>query len=172
MWGALIWWAWSSARAHPTKGFGGWLILVAIGVTLAPLCSLGSLAQTAEPFLDVVRRPDLEAQAAAHLALAGIIALGLTLVIVQSTTATFMFQKSRRFPQMFIWAIICTLLVPPLILFWVTGVYSSYSGQTFWNVLGQSLPGEIGQWIGGTIGVVPWMLYVIKSRRVANTFVK
>ena len=68
------------------------------------------LEQNAEPIADVIPRASVEAQASAHLILTGMIALGLTLVIVQIATAVFMFRKSRRFPQMFIWATICTIL--------------------------------------------------------------
>jgi uncharacterized membrane protein YedE/YeeE len=47
----------SNKRAYPTelKGFGGWLILFAIGVYLAPLRSLVEFAKTQQELPQIVR---------------------------------------------------------------------------------------------------------------------
>jgi hypothetical protein len=87
--------------------------------------------------------------------------------------AIFMAKKSRGFPYLFIWTGIYIFAMTPLDLIWTGAVVSLPTGRSFGEVIAKVTSAEvIGGWIGATVIVGVWMLYVTRSRRVANTFVQ
>jgi hypothetical protein len=72
---------------------------------------------------------------------------------------------------MWLFFAVCALI--PLDILWVCVVLQIQAGQSFDTSLQAVLsPALIGQWGGSIIGTGLWTLYVKKSRRVANTFVR
>jgi hypothetical protein len=159
----------SAARVIPPgqlKGFGGWLALFAAGVYLAPLLSIVNILKIGEGI-------DESVSTRFPLVFDGAIALVASLLIIQLTMAILMGEKSRGFPYVFIWTGIYILAMTPLDLIWTGAVVSSPTGQSFGEVITKVTSAEvIGGWIGATVIVGVWMLYVTRSRRVANTFVQ
>jgi hypothetical protein len=172
--GAPLYWLIRSNRSHAVgldtlafpSGFSGWLLLLAFGVYLSPLRSIVNL-------LNVDQGVDETTRSQLYLAFDGEMALQVVLLIMQVTTAIFMFRRSRRFMSMFVLTGIYIFILTPLDLFWVSEVASSQTGQSFGSLLEKvATPEAIGNWIGVSILVAVWMLYVTRSRRVANTFTR
>jgi hypothetical protein len=150
----------------PATGFGGWLLLLAVGVYLSPLRTVVNLSKVEEGVDESVLQRF-------SLMFHGEICLNLILLLLQITTAVFMARKSRRFIDLFIWTGIYIVLVTPLDLLWVSAVISSQTDRSFGNAMELvSTPETLGSWIGVSIPVAVWMLYVTRSRRVANTFTR
>jgi hypothetical protein len=160
----------TAARVIPTrqlKGFGGcWLVLFAVGVYLAPLPSIVNIFKIGEGI-------DESVSTRFPLVFDGAFALVVSLLIIQLTMAVFMAEKSRGFPSLFIWTGIYIFAMTPLDLIWTGAVVSLPTGQSFGEVITKVTSADvIGGWIGATVIVGVWMLYVTRSRRVANTFVQ
>ena len=165
-----VWLIWRSAKANrggpPLTGFQGWLLLLAIGVYLSPLRTLVNMSKVQEGV-----SPDVLEKF--RLLFNGEIALNLVLFILQTVTAVFMARKSRKFAMMFICTGIFIVLMTPLDIVWSGSIISNQTNRSFQDsVQVVSTPEAIGGWIGACLAVAVWMLYVTRSRRVANTFVR
>jgi hypothetical protein len=159
----------TAARVIPLgrlKGFGGWFALFVAGVYLAPLPSIATIYKIGDAV-------DESVSTIITFVFGGEIALVIFLLITQLALAIFMGRKSRRFPSLFIWAGIYVFAMSPLDLIWTGVVVSSQTGQSFGNVIEKVTTAQIvGGWMGATVIVGVWMLYAIRSRRLANTFVQ
>ncbi len=145
------------------SGFGGWLVMLAIGVFISPVVTGVKLLQSG----------DLQANGDLHHMEYGEAALYLVLLILEIATAIAMLRRSRQFPSLFVVTSIATILFLPLVLIWYSIVGSSLSSRSFLSFLGAMMKGRnYPQWISTTITVGIWMLYVLRSRRVANTFIR
>lgn len=150
----------------PNTGFGGWLLLLAIGVYISPLRTIVNLSKIEEGVDEsmIQRFP---------LMFVGEIGLNLALLLLQITTAVFMARKSNRFVSFFIWTGIYIVLLTPLDILWVSAIISSQTDRSFGSAMQlTTTPEAIGSWTGVSITVAVWMLYVTRSRRVANTFIR
>jgi hypothetical protein len=101
----LICWLWKY------RGFGGWLLLLAIGVWMAPLRTLVNL-------LNVEEGVDDATISKFSYAFEGEKSLYVCLMAMQIALIIFMARKSQRFVNMFIWTGLCTVAITPLDLFW------------------------------------------------------
>jgi hypothetical protein len=148
------------------KGFGGWFPLFAAAVYLAPLPSIVTIFKIGDAV-------DQSVSIRFPLAFDGEIALVIFLLITQLSLAFFLAGKSRRFPSLFIWGGIYIFAMIPLDVISTGVVVSSQTGQSFGDVIQKVTTARIiGGWIGATVIAGVWMLYVTRSRHVANTFVQ
>lgn len=72
-------------------------------------------------------------------------------------------------PRFFIWQLIGVICLPLVDLLWIASMASLATGQPISDYLTIE-PKEGVQMIAGVIGALIWISYILKSRRVANTF--
>jgi uncharacterized protein DUF2569/uncharacterized protein DUF4339 len=153
------------ARNAALTGMGGWLILIAFGQVVTPLrlfVEVGHYYATLDHGL-FERFP---------VTLVGEALMNVAVAVLAVTTAVLFFRKSRRFPAFFIGEMVVALLTGPVSMAWVSLVLGVESDQPALDILLPMLtPREITQQILAVIGCAVWIPYVMKSRRVANTFV-
>jgi len=159
---AMIWGHCNNRRNYSgqLKGFGGWLIIIAVGVWLAPLRNLGEIGQLLAAS---------DKMPVAHLLDVSFI-LSAILVIMQIVQIVMMTKRSWRFPSMFVFSSFFAVAIVPLSGLWMVGyLYTLYNVpvDVSANIFAREV---IAEWIGGTIPLMIWMLYIVRSRRVKNTF--
>jgi hypothetical protein len=157
----------SSATVTGPSGFGGWLVLLAIGVFVSPILTIYSASQLENGVDDATLQRF-------RLTFNGEIGIFLLVALLQICTAFFMARRARRFVPFYIVTGIATILLTPADTIWAASMLSLQSGRPFQPIL-QAVapsPADIGRWISTGVGVGIWMLYVIRSRRVGNTFVR
>jgi Protein of unknown function (DUF2569)/GYF domain 2 len=148
----------------PLSGIAGWLILIAIGQVVGVIKLLVSLTQyygDADPKLFQQFPATLWGEAA----------LNTGLVALMIYTAVLFFRKSSKFPRFFIYEWMVVIFMPLLNTVWVALTLSLYAGRPFAE-FAKLDPQTVGQSIAAMIGAAVWITYIIKSRRVANTFTK
>src|SRR5262249_46365839 len=82
-----------NAALGPT-GFGGWLILLAIGQTLAPFRTLADLSKNFHDYKKIADVPH------AQLAVSGELWIMISFVVFQIVVVVYMYKKSRYFPRL------------------------------------------------------------------------
>ncbi|WP_263486389.1 DUF2569 family protein [Mesorhizobium sp. B261B1A] len=138
-------------------GFGGWLMLLAIGQVLSPLRTLADLANSAEGYRQLMSLPN------GLVAVYSEVALNLAFLALQLVVLISMLRRSRRFPQLFLvqWIAI------PVVFLLDTILISSTLGVPVSQILaGDALATPVLSFI--LTGA--WVAYVYKSVRVKNTF--
>jgi len=86
-------------------------------------------------------------------------------------TAVLFFRKSKQFPRFFVYETLAAIFLVPLDAMWSAVAASMETGQSAEQLLQTALgPSEIGQTIAAAIIGSVWILYIFKSKRVANTF--
>ena len=155
----------SSARDPKLTGIGGWLIPVAIGQIFAPLMLIATLAQyySSMDYSLLQRFP---------VAFLGEAALNVFLFGISVYAAALFFRHSRRFPTFFIIQMMASFLMLPVNALWVAVTLSLYTGQPTKDFFTGFDGKEIGQAIAILIIGGIWVAYILKSKRVANTFVR
>lgn len=146
------------------SGIAGWLVIVAIGQVLGPLRLLVSLGQ----YYETLDKRILESFPAAFW---GEAAMNISLFLFSVYTAVLFFRHSRKFPTFFIWQWLIVIALPFIDVAWLAismGASTGRNPSDFTNLD----PKEIGQSIAYTIIGGIWTAYILKSKRVANTFVK
>ena len=142
-------------------GFGGWLFILAAGQTLVPLFAAGSLIASLPgyPALLVSQLPNARPLVYAE------IGLFLVLIAIESTVTVAMYRRKRYFRELFQWQYLAlsgfgladAFLVSTLLEFPIRQVVTEQ---------------DIGRWIGIIIGQGVWLIYVLRSVRVRNTFIR
>ncbi|HCL57362.1 MAG TPA: DUF2569 domain-containing protein [Spirochaetia bacterium] len=156
-----------SSHSSEPEGIGGWLILPAIGLCLAPFRILLSfikdtlptfsdeiwipLTQESSSVYHPLWKPLLIAEAASDILL---MAIGIVNLIL-------FFQKKKFFVKMIIITLISTFLFNILDIFLV-----SLIPQAFSLVKAEGLYGIVRSFLAGAI----WIPYFLISKRVKNTF--
>jgi cytosine/uracil/thiamine/allantoin permease len=92
--------------------------------------------------------------------------VGLFLFFVYTTIL--LFRKSRRFPRFFIWQFVAVIFTPFVAILWVAATVGAVAADAALNMSTK----EVGQIIEAVIGAAIWIPYVLRSRRVRNTFVE
>jgi len=138
---------------------------MAIAMWIAPFRTLTTL-------LKVTEGVDANVASRFHLAFDGEMALIAVLIIMQIITLVFMMQRSWRFVPMFIGMGVYAILLPLLDIAWSSTVLAALSGISIRILLDGMAPQTTATFIANTIVMSIWMLYVTRSRRVANTFVR
>jgi hypothetical protein len=144
--------------AEAPEGFGGWLLLVAIGQWLGILRELvefiGSLPTWATQWSDPILRRAASGEAALS---AGLIAFMLY-------TAIMMSMKRSEFPTLFRIGLALYVVVPLLSIAWVSlSTGATVEGASFAALAVESVVATVGAWIS--------MLYSLRSVRMRNTFI-
>jgi len=152
-------------RTERVEGIGGWLLLPAIGICLAPLRNLAAAFENFRPVMDYPQliTPSNPAFNARLTALLGIETLGnVTLVALGIWLAWSFFTKSKHFPKRFAivgaFALAFHLADIGLVKLWFPGIPIP---ESTWKDIAQNL-----------IAVAIWVPYFFKSERAKNTFVR
>ena len=144
----------------PLTGFGGWLIWLAIGQALA----IPRMVQKLVAYYGDESTPAMFQ--ATPVAMYGELILWVCyLVLVIYTTGAF-FYKKRAFKRAFTIQSLSLLAFGIIDLIWISAV----DGVPLAAMINEGA-GQLGSAVGATIGMIPWVAYVWRSRRVANTFV-
>ena len=141
------------------SGFGGWLLLLAIGQTLAPLRTLSVLAQSAEGY----RALQDSSVPNATLAIFAEVGLFVGFAAFQLFVTITMYRKRRFFRQLFAYQWIAGVCAPIADWMLISALFhvplnSLVTTRDVISVLGAGL----------IVGI--WVWYVARSVRVRNTF--
>ena len=147
----------ATAALHPRagpKGFGGWLWFPAVAAAFAPIAIVQGLYSLAANFHEVMNR-SLEARA--FLLALAVISVGF--LIGWLYALVLMARRRRRFPRVYIALTLWSLAV--FAVSWlITALYFEYfDGAEFLKTGAEELARLI------------WIPYLLRSRRVRNTFV-
>jgi len=155
----------TSAATEPQLiGIAGWLAVVAMGQVLGPPRALMSIIRYYSALdTDLFQRFPLTAY--------GEIGLNVAFFALILWTSILFFRHSRRFPAFFIVEWIVVGALPLIDLAWVAATMSIATGSSMSEFLTLD-PHDLAQ-IGAAVVIGPiWAAYILRSRRVANTFVK
>jgi hypothetical protein len=145
-------------------GIGGWLILVALGQIFGPIRFLVSIGQYYSTL-------DSNIIGKLPVTFAGEAVINFFVLALSIYTAVLFFRKSKQFPRFFVYQILAAIFLVPLDAMWIAVAASMETGQSAGQLLQNALgPSEIGQTIAAAIIGSVWVLYIFKSKRVANTF--
>jgi hypothetical protein len=148
------------------SGLGGWLALVTIGVLVSPFVTIVRMFGINSGFEDF----DFQEY---WFMLDGDIGIHLAVIFMQICTAVFMLLRSKRFVSVYMVTSICMILLLPTEIIWLSSMLYWQEGMPLQESLpAYASPEIIGRWLFTSVGNGVWMLYVIRSRRVANTFVR
>ncbi|WP_214472490.1 DUF2569 family protein [Mesorhizobium sp. dw_380] len=148
-----------SQNPEALVGFGGWLMLLAIGQALSPLRTLAEFGNSVEGYQQLIAVPN------GTVAVYGEIALNLIFLALQLVVLVSMLRRSHRFPQLFLFqwfAIPAVFILDTLLVVSILGVPVNQV------LAGDALVSPIASFVGTGI----WAAYVYKSVRVRNTFTR
>ena len=143
-------------------GIGGWLGLVAFGQVMGILRLLVSLGQYYTTMDDQLWKQF-------PTALWGEAALNAALIGLAVYTTVLLIRHSRYFPHFFIWQMIFVIVMPLVDLVWIASILALATNKPMSDLLTFDAK-DGGQIFAGVIGAAIWIPYVLRSRRVANTF--
>jgi hypothetical protein len=154
--------------APTPSGLAGWLILVCLGLLLSPLRMIVLLVQVYAPIFqdgswEAVTTPGADAYHALWAPIlitelvgnTAFVAAGFVLLVL-------FFNKSRRFPRLFIAYQVANLL-------FILG--DAWLGSLVLTREPMFDPDTLREFIRSLIGGLIWIPYMLVSRRVKNTFV-
>ena len=143
-------------------GISGWLGLLAFGQVLGILRSLVSLGQ-------YYTKLDGELWKRFPVALWGEAVLNAAMVGLVVYTTVLLIQHSRHFPRFFIWQTIFVIMMPLVDRVWIAVIFAPITNKPISEFL--TLEAKEGaQMLAAVIGAAIWIPYILRSRRVANTF--
>lgn len=145
-------------------GISGWLALLALGQVMSILRLIFNVAQSVQSITD-------EVWTYFPTVIWSEMLLNAALVGFAIWTTVLLFTHSHRFPAFFIVQAICAVLLPLADLLCVASFFSAALNRPFSDFFILE-PRQIGQTIVGAITAAVWITYVVRSRRVANTFTK
>jgi len=145
-------------------GISGWLALLAFGQVMGILRLIFNVGQYVQSITDEVwtHFPTI---------IWTEVLLNAALIGLVIWTTVLLFTHSHRFPAFFIVQMICAVLLPLVDLLCVASFFSAALNRPFSDffVIGAE---QIGGTIFTAISATIWITYVLRSRRVANTFTK
>ena len=149
-------------RAGP-RGIGGWLILAAIGITLRPVLLLFSVLKTL-PSYSTTTWADLTTPGAqrydalwAPTLLFELVA-NIAMLIFACVLAWLFYRRKRQFPVLFVWVMSVSIVI-------------TLVDHALANALPLTTHTGWERYLSSVIALVAWILYILRSRRVRNTFV-
>lgn len=148
-------------KVDPVKGpvgFGGWLLLLALWQTLAPLRTLAEVAGGWEQYKPLQSIPGGQFVVTAETL------LNFGFIALQVVVLWSMFKQRTSFPRLFMYQ----WLAVPAIFVLDAMIVSGGLGIGINQVITQDL---FTSTLGAFIGFGLWTWYVFKSVRVKNTFV-
>jgi hypothetical protein len=140
-------------------GFGGWLMLLAIGQALSLLGALVALGSSSDGYQQLMTLPN------GTLAVYGEVALLLAFLVLQVVVFVAMLRRSYRFKQLFLYQWFAIPIVFVLDTTWVSAVLGVPVSQV---LAGNALVTPVVSFL--LTGI--WVAYVYKSVRVRNTFTR
>ena len=145
-------------------GISGWLALLAFGQVMGILRLIVNVGQYAQSISDEIWRrfPTL---------IWSEIAINAAMIGLAIWTAVLLFTHSHRFPAFFIVQMICAVLMPLVDLLCVASFFSAALNRPFSDFFAFEAQ-QAAQTLVGAISAAVWITYVLRSSRVANTFVK
>jgi Protein of unknown function (DUF2569)/GYF domain 2 len=145
-------------------GIGGWLALLAFGQVMGILRLLVTLGQYYTTISD-------ELWTRFPVALAGEAALNVAMVGLVVYTTVLLFRHSRHFPRFFIWQSIFVIVMPLVDLVWLALIFALATDKPIAEFL--TLEDKEGvRMFAAVTGAAIWISYILRSRRVANTFTR
>ena len=159
----------SDATALPSKGIGGWLILVVIGLLISPIRLSHFLLTNHWPIFrdgvwEVLTTPGTEAYHALWAPLLAFEIIGnLGSIVLALVTLWFLMRKSRRTPA---FAIGCLVWSAAIV------VIDFFAADLIPAVAAQSDPDSIKELVRALVGAAIWVPYFLVSKRVKATFVQ
>jgi Protein of unknown function (DUF2569)/GYF domain 2 len=154
------------ANDSELSGIEGWLVLLALGLVFGSIRFLVSIVQYFGT-LD----SDLARQF--PLAVIGEVLLNIALAALFICTLVLFFRRAKRFPRMYVYFIAGSVLIPLIGALWsawlVSNAIGLAFGPIFWSAFG---PSEIRDALTTLIFGTIWIVYLKRSRRAANTFVR
>lgn len=157
------------AEESNLQGLGGWLVLVGLGIVIAPLTIIGSiLPDYSEMFSngswEVLTTPGTEAYDSLWAPLLyGEIAINGAFVLAWVFIGFLFFSKNRAFPKWYIGILLFTLAFVVLEPLAIKAVLPNDS------LIDAAATKEIGR---ALITSLIWIPYMLVSKRVKATFVK
>ncbi|OBQ61129.1 DUF2569 family protein [Mesorhizobium erdmanii] len=148
-----------SRNPEALVGFGGWLMLLAIGQALSPLRTLADFANSADGYQQLMTLSN------GPLAVYGEVALNLAFLALQLVVLVSMLRRSHRFPQLFLFQWVAIPVVFILDTIWIVSSLGVPVNQV---LAGDALVAPIASFVGTGI----WVAYVYKSVRVRDTFIR
>ncbi|MBW7971909.1 DUF2569 family protein [Bradyrhizobium sp. BR 10289] len=145
-------------------GISGWLALLAFGQVMGILRLVFNVVQYVQSITDDV-------WTFAPTVIWTEMLINAAMIGFAILTTVLMFMRSHRFPAFFIVQAICAVLMPFVDLLFVASFFSAALSRPFSDFFIVE-PGQIGQTIVGAISAAVWIMYLLRSRRVANTFTK
>ncbi len=145
---------------------GGWLIVLAIWQTLAPLRFLLSVGR----YYSNLDWKIVESVPAAFVGEALLNIASFTLIMA---SVILFYRRSRFFPRVFVWVVLATIFYLPINALWIAAtMMSAVSGANFQDLFSHAFdsPKEIGQVIAAAIVGIIWCVYLYRSKRAAQTF--
>src|ERR1700694_1544786 len=152
--------------ANLPAGLGGWLIVIGIGQVLGSLRLIGTIG-------GYVEKLNTEALKRFPVVFWGEAAMYFGLLIFVLSTTSLFFGRSRKFPAFFIWQFVLVILLPFIDAAWAAFSLAAYTGRgpnEFFSLTNIAM--ALGQGFGIAIGGGIWVAYILRSERVANTFIK
>ena len=138
-------------------GFGGWLMLLAIGQALSPLRTLAAMGSSSDGYNQLMLMPN------GPMVVYGEVALLLAFLVLQLVVFVAMLRRSPWFKHLFLIQWLAIPLVFILDAVWVSTAFGVPVGQV---VTGHALAAPIVSFV--LVGL--WVAYIHKSVRVRNTF--
>ncbi|MBB6407374.1 DUF2569 family protein [Mesorhizobium sangaii] len=140
-------------------GFGGWLMLLAIGQALSPLRTLASLGSSSDGYSQLMLVSN------GPMVVYGEVVLLLAFMVLQIVVLVAMLRRSLRFKQLFLAQWIAIPVVFILDAIWISTILGVPVGQV---VSEEALAASIGWFVLAGL----WVAYVYRSVRVRNTFTR
>jgi hypothetical protein len=145
-------------------GIGGWLGPLAFGQVLGILRLLASLAQYYATI-------DAEIWDKFPAVVWGEAALNVGMILLCVFSTVLLFRHSRYFPRVFIWQAAAVILLPLFDLLWVASMIALATNESISKYLTME-PQDGARMFAAVIGAAIWIPYILKSRRVRNTFTR
>ena len=145
-------------RIQPA-GFGGWLILVVIGQTLAPFATVIQELTSLPDYRELMQLPN------GPVVVYGEVAFAVALLAIQIMAVTAMYRRSRNYPQIYLcqWIAIILVFIGDLVLV----------SEALHIPVSRIMEGmNIGRAIGHILYSGLWVVYMFSSVRVRNTFTR
>jgi phosphotransferase system glucose/maltose/N-acetylglucosamine-specific IIC component len=158
------------------RGLAGWLVLVAIGLILGLLNRISSIVTTAAIFATgTAARLNDPASAGYIPRYRGLLTFEETAHVIFFTVnvilLAFFFSKRRFFPNTYIAFLLAYALYTSADYVLTARSLSHASDAVRQHMADSMLHSEFGA-VGAVLAVLVWGLYMTKSRRVRNTFVR
>jgi hypothetical protein len=134
------------------RGIGGWLILVMLGLVIAPFFALGALGQG---FTFLAN----DMTSGVRIFVISIIIFNLSMMIAWIVAAIRFFKRKRSFPKFFIMVLMIDFLGVLIFTFIEAGVFDS---PLTWE--------NYKELIRPLVSLLIWAPYIARSKRVRNTF--